>query len=431
MDNPCWIIGVHDGGPALLTSVAKERISQGDLILGDARFLERFSPLFAQEAKQRSFSGQIRALPGWISVAQQARQRVVLLATGDPLFHGIAGYLNKKLPRGSIRVQENVSTLQIAFARLSLPWHNARLLSVHAKDGGEWSLDSSLDHPLYPLFQALQHAETIALLTSPANNPHRIARMLQQSGLEDHFLLTIAQQLTTPQEQVAADLSPSQALNTPFKEPNVVILQRIGKTEPHTAREPVLGIKDSRFLPHGQTTGLITKQEIRAISLAALSLQPDSTLWDIGAGSGSVGLEAARLCPEGWVYAIEKNPGRLQTIRENQAKLQIANYQLLAGLAPQGLAEWPDPDAVFIGGSGGNLAELILLAQQRLTPKGRLVMNFITLENLNQALTTLKTSTMDWHVTQVQINRSKPILEMNRLVPESPVWIVTAHKEGA
>jgi precorrin-6Y C5,15-methyltransferase (decarboxylating) len=108
-------------------------------------------------------------------------------------------------------------------------------------------------------------------------------------------------------------------------------------------------------------------------------------VWDIGAGSGSVGLEAARLAPHGHVWAIEKNAGDAANARANAARFRISNYSLFDGKAPQHLDTWPDPDAVFIGGSGGELAELIRLILARLKPGGRLVMNFVTLENLATA----------------------------------------------
>ena len=152
----------------------------------------------------------------------------------------------------------------------------------------------------------------------------------------------------------------------------------------------------------------------------------DHDLFVLGAGSGAVGLEAARLCPRGFVYAIEKNPEDAAIARENRRHLGIPNYRLLQGLAPQGLADWPDPDAVFIGGSGGQLATLIQLVLTRLRAEGWLVMNFVTFENLHLAMTELKTLQARWDVTQIQASRGQPILDMHRLVPENPVWILAA-----
>jgi precorrin-6Y C5,15-methyltransferase (decarboxylating) len=151
-------------------------------------------------------------------------------------------------------------------------------------------------------------------------------------------------------------------------------------------------------------------------------------VWDIGAGSGSVGLEAARLCSQGHVYAIEKNFDDSAIVRSNRKNLGISNHTLVHGKAPEGLQRWPDPDAVFIGGSGGELAELIRLILLHLKPEGWLVMNFVTLENLGTAVETLKSLGVAWDVLQLQASRSKPILHMNRMAAENPVWLVCAQK---
>ena len=158
---------------------------------------------------------------------------------------------------------------------------------------------------------------------------------------------------------------------------------------------------------------------------------PDAVVWDIGAGSGSIGLEAARLAPLGHVYAIEKNADDAANARANAARFRASNYTLTDGKAPEHLADWPDPDAVFIGGSGGELAALIELILGRLKPGGRLVMNFVTLENLASATQALSAANVSWDVVQLQASRSQPILDMHRMAAQNPVWIVTAARTAA
>ena len=153
-------------------------------------------------------------------------------------------------------------------------------------------------------------------------------------------------------------------------------------------------------------------------------------MWDIGAGSGSVGLEAARLVHRGHVWAIEKNAAAAAQARANAARLRVTNYTLAIAKAPTGLDRWPDPDAVFIGGSGGELEALIQLCLRRLRVGGRLVMNFTALENLAKATRFLTRSGAVWDLAQVQCARSRPILEMHRLQAQNPVWILTAFSTG-
>jgi precorrin-6B C5,15-methyltransferase / cobalt-precorrin-6B C5,C15-methyltransferase len=262
----------------------------------------------------------------------------------------------------------------------------------------------------------------MAILTSPVNSPDRIARMLVQEGLGDRFRLAVAARLGRADEQVIADCSLDDAAGMTFADPNVVVLSR---QVPLSV--PILfGLPDETFLQRRPDRGLITKREARALALARLQLRADSIVWDLGAGSGALGLEAARLCPLGFVYAIEKNIEAAAIARENRRCLGIHNYRLLQAKAPQGLADWPDPDAIFIGGSGGELAELIQLALSRLRDQGWLVMNFVTFENLHLAMTQLQKLHAHWDITQIQAARGQPILDMHRLAAENPVWVLAA-----
>jgi precorrin-6Y C5,15-methyltransferase (decarboxylating) len=235
--------------------------------------------------------------------------------------------------------------------------------------------------------------------------------------------MAVAENLLQPEERVLAELSPCDAAEMRFAALNVVLLWRVQPAP----RQVAFGLADAEFVQRQPEKGLITKQEVRAVSLARLQLRLDSVVWDIGAGSGSVGLEAARLCPQGHVYAIEKNDADFAIAGQNHAAFGISNYSLFLGKAPDGLDAWPDPDAVFIGGSGGELAALIAMIVGRLRPGGQLVMNFVTLENLATATATLAgIEGVEWDVLQLQAARSKPILHMHRMAAENPVWIVCA-----
>ncbi|HMR68236.1 MAG TPA: precorrin-6Y C5,15-methyltransferase (decarboxylating) subunit CbiT, partial [Anaerolineae bacterium] len=177
------------------------------------------------------------------------------------------------------------------------------------------------------------------------------------------------------------------------------------------------GLPDTAF---STTAQQITKREIRLLVLAELALQPGEVLWDIGAGSGSVSLEAARAVPAAIVYAIEKRAEMLQHAQENLARFPASNVHLTQGLAPDDLSSWPDPDAVFIGGSSGRLEMLIETTQQRLRPGGRLVINLATVENL----AIIRRLLPEAQIHQVQINRGVPIMDMLRFEALNPVFIV-------
>lgn len=207
------------------------------------------------------------------------------------------------------------------------------------------------------------------------------------------------------------------------------------------ADDRLFGLDDSTFrCRHPRAAGaaaqggLMTKFEARAVSLAKLALGRRSIVWDIGAGSGAVGLEAARIASAGFVYAIEKNPADAAIALDNARRLAVGNYALTQGRAPAGIEAWPSPDAVFIGGSGGELATLIELSLARLRAGGKLVINLVTLDNLATATAALEraqeTGLADWEMLQLQAARSVPILSTRRFAAENPVWILTATRRG-
>ena len=420
----CRIIGVLDDGAASLSRAALAHLRQAQLVIGGTRTLQLFADHIDPVARQRDLTGALQQVPEWIRAAQASNELVVLLATGDPLCHGIAAYLASRLCIEAIEVLPNVSTLQLACARLGLPWQDMKFSSVHSKDAGDWVEGSEPSHGLYALLRDIRQNDRLAILTSPDNTPDRIARMLVTEGLADDFQMAVAERLCQPEERVLSGISIQAATQMPFADPNVVLLWRT------TLRTPpvLLGLPDASYQQRYPEKGLITKNEVRVVSLARMQLRANSVVWDIGAGSGSVGLEAARLCSQGHVYAIEKNVDDSAIVRSNRKNLGISNHTLVHAKAPEGLQHWPDPDAVFIGGSGGELAELIRLIMQRMKPEGWLVMNFVTLENLSVAVDTLKALGVAWDVLQLQASRSKPILHMNRMAAENPVWLVCAQK---
>ena len=162
-----------------------------------------------------------------------------------------------------------------------------------------------------------------------------------------------------------------------------------------------LGIADEEFFQRKPKAGLITKSEVRVLALAKLGVRPDSVVWDIGAGSGSVGVEAALLAPQGRVFAIEKNAEDFGIVQQNIAKFRTHHLTAVRGNAPDGTEEWPDPDAVFVGGSGGRMDESVATAARRLRPGGRIVIDAATIENLAEAVRLLKEHEFGVDVTLV------------------------------
>ncbi|OIQ81357.1 putative cobalt-precorrin-6Y C(15)-methyltransferase [mine drainage metagenome] len=423
MTESCCIVGVLDNGTEGLTPEALETLRVADMVIGASRTLELFAEEIRQDAERRDLTGHLSKVTEWIAEAGQHHRKVVVLATGDPLCHGIGSFLATKLGREAVVILPNVSMVQLACARLGQSWQEARIGSVHSRDAGEWTIGAGPEHGLYALLQLLRQADLAAVFTSPENSPARIARMLLTESLQDEFDMAIAECLLQEQERIWDWMTIQEVADRNFADLNIVLLRR----RPGV-REAIFGLPDDRFQQRTPDKGLITKREVRAVSLARMALRPDSVVWDIGAGSGAVGLEAARLCPQGHVVAIEKNEADVAIASNNRASLRITNYTLHHGRAPAGMETWPDPDAVFIGGSGGELRELIRLCLQRLRVGGHLVMNFATIENLGAAVETLKAAGAQWDVVQLQASRSRPILDMHRMQAENPIWIICAQQ---
>jgi precorrin-6Y C5,15-methyltransferase (decarboxylating) len=420
---PCTLIGILDDGWAGLSDSARQRLAVAELVIGTGRTLALVRPWLSATAIIRDMDGALGALPDWILSARAAGQRVAVLATGDPLCHGIASWLTDRLGRDGVDILPNVSTLQLAFARFKTPWQDIRIASCHRADAGEWFVGATPAHGLYPLMRVIARYPRVALFTSPENDPARLARALITAGYGDELKISIACRLQMPDERLFADLAANQVAAMSFPEPNIVLVERSAGPG-----GPAFGLEDLEYRQRSPEKGLITKQEARALSLAKLRIQPAAVVWDIGAGAGSVGLEAARLAPFGHVWAIEKNAADAANARANAAHRRIGNYTLVEGRAPAGLDTWPDPDAVFIGGSGGELAALIERVLARLKAGGRLVMNFVTLENLATATAALSERHAVWDLVQLQASRSQPILDMHRLAAQNPIWVVTARR---
>lgn len=424
MSNRCQVIGVLDNGLAGLSSPALDALNNADVVIAATRVLTLFSDSI-HAAERKDLTGQLSQVPIWIDAALNKQKKVVVLATGDPLCHGIASFLSKKIGVEKLDIMPNISSIQLAFASIGMAWQDAKICSVHNKDAGEWLIESGAEHGFYDLLQTINQHNKLAILTSPENSPARIARMLVLENMADLFTMVVAENLLCTDEKIFQNLSIAELAEQNFSGNDVVILSRIQAKNP----ELLFGYADDAFKQRKPDKGLITKREVRAVSLARMQLTVTSIVWDIGAGSGSIGIEAAKLCPNGHIYAVEKNSADFTIAGENARDFALHNYTLIENKAPLGMDNWPAPNAVFIGGSGGELAELIRLCLEKLQANGWLVMNFVTLENLNTALETLKQSGASWDITQLQASRSQPILHMNRMRAENPVWIVSAQKE--
>ncbi|MEK8132347.1 precorrin-6y C5,15-methyltransferase (decarboxylating) subunit CbiE [Paenibacillus filicis] len=407
MSHQITVIGVGDDGKAGLPAAYLERIERCGVLIGGERQLSFFEDSPAEKVVIRSSLSEL------VKKLEQESRDTVVLASGDPLFYGIGGYLAGKLP-GRVSVYPAVSSLQLAFARIGDSWQDAAILSLHGRS-------------IKGLAQRIDGKRKVALLTDEINSPPAIARYLLEFGMTEYEAF-VGEHLGGERERTGwYGLQELGTVEEAFFAPLNVVVLRFRRDAERPAVWP-LGIEDGEFAQRKPDKGLITKREVRVLSLGALGLRPDSIVWDIGTCTGSVAIEAARLCREGAVYAMEKNEGDLANAVENSRKFRT-DLTLVHSKAPQGLEAFPDPDAVFIGGSGGELRELLALCCSRLRPGGTIVLNAVTIENLAGAQQAFAQEGFTTDITLAQLSRSKPILDMTRFEGLNPVYIIAARRK--
>ncbi|MGE5256794.1 MAG: precorrin-6Y C5,15-methyltransferase (decarboxylating) subunit CbiT, partial [Hyphomicrobiales bacterium] len=291
--------------------------------------------------------------------------------------------------------------------RIKEPWGGIQVFSLHGRRyEGE-------------LLRTLETKNKAAVLTDPENNPAWLARLIM-ARTGGGYRLAVFEALGSDSERHGW-YSLAQAATRHFADPNIVVLKR--EAVPAAARSPlVLGTPDECF-EHQQ--GLITKSEVRAVTLAKLRLGPGQVLWDLGAGSGSVAIEASLLIGKGRIVAVEKDPQRIEQIKANARRFGIRRLNAVQAELPEGLHGLPKPDRIFIGGGGKNLQSIIEAAARHLGPGGLMVVNTVLLQNVNGALATLHKLGFATEFVQVQIHRSQSMPYGERLEALNPVWIIT------
>jgi precorrin-6B C5,15-methyltransferase / cobalt-precorrin-6B C5,C15-methyltransferase len=410
LKNKVYIIGVSPEGAASLSSASRQMVDQAEILLGGDRLLEMFPASVAQRVVIQHNLAEISAL----IKANLGLKQMVVLASGDPNFFGIAGYLACHLDLDALEIIPNVSAVQLAFARIKESWEDAAFASAHSR-------------PIEGIVETVRRNHKICILTDLKSNPAEIARVLLNQGIEN-CRTYVCQNLGTPQEEIVqTDLQ--HISERDYSALNIMILIRDNPAEKEQPVYRLLGNPEEQFQLRSADKSLITKMEIRAVSLAKLALTEESLLWDIGSGSGSVSIEASGLARRGRIWAIEKNPEDVAVIRENILRFARNNIEVIQSTAPNGLEELPDPSAVFIGGSSGHIEEILRLVCRKLKRGGRIVANVATLENLQAVSRGLAENGFDCEITLLNIARSKAILDLTRLEALNPVFIVTGWRK--
>ncbi|ESZ43402.1 precorrin-6y methyltransferase [Mesorhizobium sp. L2C054A000] len=393
---PKWltIIGIGEDGLAGLGDEAKRQIADAETVFGGKRHLALVASLIKGE--QRPWPVPFDA--GMADVLALAGRRVCVLASGDPFFHGVGATLARKVKPEEMHVIPAPSAISLAAARLGWALQDIETISLHGR-------------PLDLIRPLLHPRARILALTSDGDAPATIARLLVELDFGGSRL-TVLEALGGPNEKLRS--ARADAFDLRDINPLNVLALELESTQEARILPLTVGRADHLFEHDGQ----ITKHDIRAITLAAVAPRRGELLWDIGAGSGSIGIEWMLAHPSMRAIAIEANSDRAARIVRNAAHCGVPGLVVVEGSAPKALAGLDTPDAIFIGG-GGSDAGVLNAAIKALPSRGRLVANAVTLEM--EALLLAEHIKRGGDLTRITISRASPVGSMQAWRPAMPV----------
>ncbi|MFB2566165.1 precorrin-6y C5,15-methyltransferase (decarboxylating) subunit CbiE [Rhizobium sp. IMFF44] len=388
------LIGIGEDGPAGLGDEAKRLIASSPVVFGGTRHIELMSSLISGETHQwlSPFEKSVEAV-----LARRGKPTVVL-ASGDPFFYGVGATLSRHILAAEMTVIPAPSSFSLAASRLGWPLQETTVLSLHGR-------------PIDLIRPHLHAGRKILALISDGEGPGTVASLLQNSGFGPSEL-TVLEALGGPHEKVSRQTAADFAL------PDVNDLNICGIEVKAEAGARILplsaGLADELFEHDGQ----ITKREIRAMTLSALAPRHGELLWDIGAGSGSIGIEWMLADPSLRAIAIEASPERAARIRRNAGNFGVPGLTVVEGEAPAALTGLLAPDAIFIGG-GGSDAGVLEAAIVELKSGGRLVANAVTTEM--EALLLAEQARRGGSLIRIDIARTAPVGRMTGWRPAMSV----------
>ena len=406
------IVGVQHHGCASLTSLARNIIEESQVLVGGKRQIA-FFPEFDGE---KVIIGK-KPLDTLRKVKTQfEHDNICLLASGDPLFYGIGEMALKIFSPRPVRVLPSLSSLQLAAAQVGISWVDMKVLSFHAR-------------PLERLVARLRDCHRCAILTDRITTPVLIAQYLRDWN-ENDWDIWVCENLAGVDERITKEtvLSLSQKKIDAFSPLNIILMRRANGALVRSASIPFYD--DNDYEKRMPKKGLITKKEIRLFILASLRIKKTSIMWDIGAGSGAVGIDASMIAQDGRVFAIEGDEKTLSFLRKNRLAHGADNLHLHEGWAPDALADLPTPDAVFIGGSKGRLSAIITQSFDALSWGGNLVVATITMENTAEAYRVLHKIDASMTMTLMSVSRGRPLAHYTRYEALNPVHVFQVRKNA-
>ena len=400
------VIGIGPGQPDWLAPATYKAVDCCDALIGSSRALQLF-PNFRK--RQHHLSGDLVQTLQLIEKLLNDDLEIGVLVSGDPGFFSFLSAVRREFPDTKMAIYPGISSLQLAFARAGIAWQDASFASVHGRELA--TLPRNVTRPL-------------AVLTGGDNTPQKVAQLFLERGVNP--LISVGNALGYPDE-VWDTMEAERLARFPQTLNNsILIVHPLPRQNPWQSNTLRIGIPDREFI-RGDVP--MTKAEIRVQVLAKAQISISDHVLDVGAGTGSISIEAAALAGEGIVYSIESEPEAQQLIRDNMRKFGVPNMRLVPGIAPDVFSKIPPVDVCIIGGNRGRLGEI--LERVPLIEGGRLVMTAVTLESVGKGLEMLKTlAYKDIEVVSIQAVRWPEINQFHLAQSLNQVFIIAAHRGG-
>lgn len=397
------IVGIGPGNPELLTGAAIKAIKESNILIGDKRMLAAFA-----EADKKIYDTIKTADIVEIAASANPEKDVLaVLVSGDVGFFSLAKTISGKLPDCECVRYCGISSLVYFAAKLQLSWDDAKIVSMHGRKQN--------------LIAAVAENKKVFSLTGGEHTPQMLCAQLCEHGLDD-VQVYVGENLSYPEEKItvgtAAEISKQ---NFPSLSVMMVINEQAAKYQP-----VVHGLADELFT---RSKVPMTKQEVRSVSMSKLMPKATDKIYDIGAGTGSCSVELALLANKGQVWAFERNPEAVALIHKNKDLFGIENLEVIAGEALENIKNMPAPDCVFVGGSGGDLCEMLDIIYAK-NSACRVVINAITIETLAEVADYYKKhQDYSLEIVNVCVARSRKLGSYNLMMAQNPVYVMTALKK--
>ncbi len=397
------IVGIGPGNPDLLTGEARQAIAASNILLGDKRMLSAF----ADSSKTVYDTIKTSAIAEVAAKADPAKDVLAVLVSGDVGFFSLAKTISGKLPDCECVRYCGISSLVYFASKLQLSWDDAKIVSMHGRDQN--------------LVAAVAQNKKVFSLTGGDHSPQALCKQLCEHGL-GQVLVYVGENLSYPEEKITQGTAEEiSALSFPS-----LSVMMLLNDEANCFEQTVHGLADDLFM---RSKVPMTKQEVRSVSMSKLMPKATDVIYDIGAGTGSCSVELALIAKQGKVWAFERNPVAVELLGKNKELFGLTNLDVIAGEALENIKAMPAPDCVFVGGSGGDLCEMLDVIYAK-NSKCRIVINAITVETLAQVAAYYKEHPdYSLEIVNVFVARSKKLGSYNLMMAQNPVYVMTALKK--